>query len=93
MHPRLQQLRAVLQPLVQLHLVMLQVVVLQVVVLQVVVLQAVVLQAVVLAELLHLQVKAQVQLPHLRSLLQPQTPIQPPALHRAAHLVRVTDAI
>jgi len=93
MHPRLQQLRAVLQPLVQLHLVMLQVVVLQVVVLQVVVLQAVVLQAVVLAELLHLQVKAQVQLPHLRSLLQPQIQIQPLALHRAAHLVRVTDAI
>jgi hypothetical protein len=88
MHPRLQQLRAVLQPLVQLHLVMLQVVVLQVVVLQVVV-----LQAVVLAELLHLQVKAQVQLPHLRSLLQPQIQIQPLALHRAAHLVRVTDAI
>jgi len=88
MHPRLQQLRAVLQPLVQLHLVMLQVVVLQVVVLQ-----AVVLQAVVLAELLHLQVKAQVQLPHLRSLLQPQIQIQPLALHRAAHLVRVTDAI
>jgi len=83
MHPRLQQLRAVLQPLVQLHLVMLQVVVLQVVV----------LQAVVLAELLHLQVKAQVQLPHLRSLLQPQIQIQPLALHRAAHLVRVTDAI
>jgi len=83
MHPRLQQLRAVLQPLVQLHLVMLQVVVLQ----------AVVLQAVVLAELLHLQVKAQVQLPHLRSLLQPQIQIQPLALHRAAHLVRVTDAI
>jgi len=78
MHPRLQQLRAVLQPLVQLHLVMLQVVVLQVV---------------VLAELLHLQVKAQVQLPHLRSLLQPQIQIQPLALHRAAHLVRVTDAI
>jgi hypothetical protein len=78
MHPRLQQLRAVLQPLVQLHLVMLQVVV---------------LQAVVLAELLHLQVKAQVQLPHLRSLLQPQIQIQPLALHRAAHLVRVTDAI
>jgi hypothetical protein len=83
MHPRLQQLRAVLQPLVQLHLVMLLVVVLQVVV----------LQAVVLAELLHLQVRAQVQLPHLRSLLQPQTQIRLPALHRAAHLVRVTDAI
>jgi len=83
MHPRLQKLRAVLQPLVQLHLVMLQVVMLQVVV----------LQAVVLAELLLLQVRAQVQLPHLRSLLQPQTQIQLPALHRAAHLVRVTDAI
>ena len=78
MHPRLQQLRAVLQPLVQLHLVILLVKV---------------LQAVVLAELLHLQVKAQVPLPHLRSLLQPQTQIQLPALHRAAHLVRVTDAI
>jgi hypothetical protein len=56
-----------------------------------------VLQAVVLAELLHLQVRAQVPLLHLRSLLQPQTqtqtPIQPPALHRAVHLVRVTDAI
>jgi hypothetical protein len=51
------------------------------------------LQAVVLAELLHLQVMAQVPLPHLRSLLQAQTPIQQPALHRAAHLVRVTDAI
>jgi hypothetical protein len=32
-------------------------------------------------------------LPHLRSPLQPQIQIQPPALHRAAHLVRVTDAI
>jgi hypothetical protein len=83
MHPRLQQLRAVHQPLVQLHRVMLLVEALQVMV----------LQAVVLAELLHLQVKAQVQLPHLRSLLQPQIQIQPPALHRAAHLVRVTDAI
>jgi hypothetical protein len=88
MHPRLQQLRAVHQPLVQLHLVMLLVVVLRLVVLQVVV-----LQAVVLAELLHLQVRAQVQLPHLRSLLQPQIQIQPPALHRAAPLVLVTDAI
>jgi hypothetical protein len=78
MHPRLQQLRAVHQPLVQLHLVMLLVVV---------------LQAVVLVELLLPQVRAQVPLPHLRSLLQPQTQIQPPALHRAAHLVRVTDAI
>ena len=83
MHPRLQQLRAVHQPLVHLHRVMLLVEALQVMV----------LQAVVLAELLHLQVKAQVQLPHLRSLLQPQIQIQPPALHRAAHLVRVTDAI
>jgi hypothetical protein len=61
--------------------------------LQVVVLQAEVLQAVVLVELLLLQVRAQVPLPHLRSLLQPQTQIQPPALHRAVHLVRVTDAI
>jgi hypothetical protein len=50
-----------------------------------------VLQVVVLTELLHLQVRAQVPLPHLRSPLQPQ--IQPPALHRAAHLVLVTDAI
>ena len=83
MHPRLQQLRAVHQPLVHLHRVMLLVEALQVMV----------LQAVVLAELLHLQVRAQVQLPHLRSLLQPQIQIQPPALHRAAHLVRVTDAI
>jgi len=57
----------------------------------VVVLQAVVLQAVVLAEPLHLQVRAQVPLPHLQSLLQPQ--IQPLALHRAAPLVLVTDAI
>jgi len=56
-----------------------------------VVLQAVVLQAVVLAEPLHLQVRAQVPLPHLQSLLQPQ--IQPLALHRAAPLVLVTDAI
>jgi hypothetical protein len=38
-------------------------------------------------------VMAQVPLPHLRSLLQAQTPIQPPALHRAAPLVLVTDAI
>jgi hypothetical protein len=57
------------------------------------VLQVVVLQAVVLVELLLPQVRAQVQLPHLRSLLQLQIQIQPPALHRAAHLVRVTDAI
>jgi len=58
-----------------------------------VVLQAVVLQAVVLAEPLHLQVRAQVPLPHLQSLLQPQIQIQPLALHRAAPLVLVTDAI
>jgi hypothetical protein len=56
-------------------------------------LQVVVLQAVVLAELLHLQAMAQVPLLHLRSLLLPQTPIQSPALHRAAHLVLATDAI
>ena len=78
MHPLLRPLRAVLQPMVHLHLVMLLVEVLLVV---------------VLTELLHLQVRAQVQLPHLRSPLQPQIQIQPPALHRAAHLVRVTDAI
>ena len=78
MHPRLQQLRAVHQPLVHLHRVMLLVVALQVV---------------VLVELLLPQVRAQVPLPHLRSLLQPQTQIRLPALHRAAHLVRVTDAI
>jgi hypothetical protein len=48
---------------------------------------------VVLVELLLPQVRAQVPLPHLRSLLQPQTQIRLPALHRAAHLVRVTDAI
>jgi hypothetical protein len=83
MHPRLQQPRAVHQPLVQLHRVMLLVEALQVMV----------LQAVVLVELLLLQVRAQVPLPHLRSLLQPQTQIRLPALHRAAHLVRVTDAI
>ena len=71
-------LRAVLQPKVHLHRVMLLVEVLQVV---------------VLVELLHLQVRAQVPLPHRRSPLQPQIQIQPPALHRAAHLVRVTDAI
>jgi hypothetical protein len=52
-----------------------------------------VLQVVVLTELLHLQVWAQVPLPHFRSPLQPQIQIQPPALHRAAHLVLVTDAI
>jgi len=78
MHPLPRPLRAVLQPMVHLHRVMLLVEVLQVV---------------VLTELLHLQVRAQVQLPHLRSPLQPQIQIQPPALHRAAHLVRVTDAI
>jgi hypothetical protein len=78
MHLLLRPLRAVLQPMVHLHRVMLLLEVLQVV---------------VLTELLHLQVRAQVQLPHLRSPLQPQIQIQPPALHRAAHLVRVTDAI
>ena len=78
MHPLLRPLRAVLQPMVHLHLVMLLVEVLLVV---------------VLTELLHLQVRAQVPLLHLRSLLQPQTQIQLPALHRAVHLVRVTDAI
>jgi hypothetical protein len=59
----------------------------------VVVLQAVVLQAVVLAEPLHLQVRAQVPLPHLQSLLQPQIQIQPPALPLVALLAPVTDAI
>ncbi len=78
MHPLPRPLRAVLQPMVHLHRVMLLVEVLQVV---------------VLVELLHLQVRAQVLLPHLRSPLQLQIQIQPPALHRAAHLVRVTDAI
>jgi hypothetical protein len=78
MHPLPRPLRAVLQPMVHLHRVMLLLEVLQVV---------------VLTELLHLQVRAQVPLPHLRSPLQPQIQIQPPALHRAAHLVRVTDAI
>ena len=78
MHPLLRPLRAVLQPMVHLHRVMLLVEVLQVV---------------VLTELLHLQVWAQVPLPHFRSPLQPQIQIQPPALHRAAHLVLVTDAI
>ena len=78
MHPLLRPLRAVLQPMVHLHRVMLLVEVLQVV---------------VLVELLLLQVRAQVPLPHLRSPLQPQIQIQPPALHRAAHLVLVTDAI
>ena len=78
MHPLPRPLRAVLQPMVHLHRVMLLVEVLQVV---------------VLVELLLLQVRAQVLLPHLRSPLQLQIQIQPPALHRAAHLVRVTDAI
>ena len=78
MHPLPRPLRAVLQPMVHLHRVMLLVEVLQVVVLEV---------------LLHLQVRAQVLLPHLRSPLQLQIQIRPPALHRAAHLVRVTDAI
>ncbi len=78
MHPLPRPLRAVLQPMVHLHRVMLLVEVLQVV---------------VLTELLHLQVRAQVLLPHLRSPLQLQIQIRPPALHRAAHLVRVTDAI
>ena len=78
MHPLPRPLRAVLQPMVHLHRVMLLVEVLQVV---------------VLVELLHLQVRAQVLLPHLRSPLQIQIQIRPPALHRAAHLVRVTDAI
>ena len=78
MHPLLRPLRVVLQPMVHLHRVMLLVEVLQVV---------------VLVELLLLQVRAQVPLPHLRSPLQPQIQIQPPALHRAAHLVLVTDAI
>ena len=83
MHPLLRPLRAVLQPMVHLHRVMLLVEVLQVEVLQVV----------VLVELLLLQVRAQVLSPHLRSPLQLQIQIRPPALHRAAHLVRVTDAI
>jgi len=46
-----------------------------------------------LVEVLLLQVRAQVQLLHLRSLLQLQIQIQPPALHRAAPLVLATDAI
>ena len=46
-----------------------------------------------LVEVLLLQVRVQVQLLHLPSLLQPQTQIQPPALHLAALLVRATDAI
>ena len=52
-----------------------------------------VLQVIPLVEVLLLQVRAQVQLLHLRSLLQLQIQIQPPALHRAAPLVRATDAI
>ena len=83
MHLLPRPLRSVLQPMVHLRRVMLLVEVLQVVVLQVV----------VLVELLLLQVKAQVLLPHLRSPLQLQIQIRLPALHRAAHLVRVTDAI
>ena len=78
MHLLPRPLRAVLQPMVHLHRVMLLVEVLQVLVLEV---------------LPHLQVRAQVQLPHLRSPLQLQIQIRRPALHRAAHLVRVTDAI
>ena len=77
MHLLLRPLRAVLQPMVHLHRVMLLVEVLQVV---------------VLVELLLLQVRAQVLSPHLRSPLQLQIQIRLPALHRAAHLVRVTDA-
>jgi hypothetical protein len=52
-----------------------------------------VLQAIPLAELLLLRARAQMQLPHLRSLLQPQIQIQPPALPLAALLAPVTDAI
>ena len=78
MHPLLQRQRVVIQPPVHLHRVMHLVEV---------------LQAIPLVEVLLLQLRVQVQLLHLRSLLQPQIQIQPPALHRAAHLVRVTDAI
>ena len=78
MHPLLQRQRVVLQPPVHLHRVMHLVEV---------------LQAIPLVEVLLLQVRAQVQLLHLRSLLQLQIQIQPPALHRAAPLVRATDAI
>ena len=52
-----------------------------------------VLQAIPLVEVLLLQVRVQVQLLHLPSLLQPQTQIQPPALLRVAPLVLATDAI
>ena len=76
--PPLLLLRVVLQPPVHLHRVMHLVEVLQVI---------------PLVEVLLLQVRAQVPLLHLRSLLQPQTQIQLPARHRAVHLVRVTDAI
>jgi len=78
MPPLLQRLRVVLQPPVHLHRVMHLVEV---------------LQAIPLVELLLPRARAQVQLPHLRSLLQPQIQIQPPALHRAAPLVLATDAI
>ena len=77
MPPRL-LLRVVLQPPVHLHRVRPLVVV---------------LQAIPLVEVLLLQVRAQVQLLHLRSLLQLQIQIQSPALHRAAPLVLATDAI
>ena len=78
MHPLLQRQRVVLQPPVHLHRVMHLVEV---------------LQAIPLVEVLLLQVRVQVQLLHLRSLLQPQIQIQTPALHRAAPLAPVTDAI
>ena len=78
LHPLLQRQRVVLQPPVHLHRVMHLVEV---------------LQAIPLVELLLPRARAQVQLPHLRSLLQPQIQIQPPALHRAAPLVLATDAI
>ena len=76
--PPLLLLRVVLQPPVHLHRVMHLVEVLQVI---------------PLVEVLLLQVRAQVQLLHLRSLLQPQIQIQPPALPLAALLAPVTDAI
>ena len=78
MHPLLQRQRVVLQPPVHLHRVMHLVEV---------------LQAIPLVEVLLLQVRAQVLSPHLRAPLQLQIQIRLPALHRAAHLVRVTDAI
>ena len=78
MHPLLQRQRVVIQPPVHLHRVMHLVEV---------------LQAIPLVEVLLLQLRVQVQLLHLRSLLQPQIQIQPPALHRAAPLVLATDAI